>query len=967
MENLIIFIQLFAICITFVAMVLLIKDDGGAREQKLMSYFLCGSLIQDVGYFLELTAPTREAAVLSVKIQYLGSIFVPLCYCWFMYSYCYRKPPMKFLNLLGVIDALVLVSVFTLEWHKLYYRQIGWLETEGGHHYLSLEYGPVYPIFLACCCVVPYFLSMLTLLRAIAARPEDAGGRRYKTIMFLSVFPTLALLAYALKLTHVFDLTPAVLGIVLSMVVILIWRRRTYDFKRLAGDVLLNSMGDGVISMDAQKRVLGYNPAATAIFPDLLSCRLGDSIQNVRDFPGDMLEKDVNREFSINGRFYESHVQRILDRNRQNQGFVVLVLDVTDTRNYIEEIKRVREQAEQANMAKSEFLANMSHEIRTPMNAIIGLSDIIMEESVGRKLYTYANDIKSASKNLLAIINDILDLSKVEAGKMELVLSDYYVKGLVGEVVNMMDIAASQKGLLLKYEYDKQIPCRYQGDEGRIKQILINLMNNAIKFTKEGYVKISVEGSPGESEEEEILVFKVRDTGCGIRKEDQEKIFEDFKQVDSKRNRSAEGTGLGLAITRHLVQLMNGKIEVESIYGVGTLFTVTIPQKIVDKRTLGEAPEPSAEKEETVEFFTARGVKVLVVDDNLINRKVAKGFLNPYQFQLDEAESGAEAIELVKKKKYDIIFMDHMMPEMDGIEAVRAIRGECGENGRTPVVIALTANAMEGVREKFLNNGFQDFLAKPLDRKRLNDILLQWVPQELRETEESREQDAAEGGSAASQDDIQIPGIHKDTVLHHYSGFGEDYQELLKLYCMDGVRKLALLEKLHGAKDRKNYEIEVHGLKSASANIGAMELSAMAKEHEAAASRGDNEFLEGHFAELITAYREQIAAIERFLGEEASKNGKAAETDRGDIEHDALVEEIRDALEKLENFHARKCADKIKELLQYRLEKDTAAQLQKVLEQLRLYEDSQAEEMLHQLLEELGREEQAADGARTEE
>ncbi len=945
MEELFIFMELLSICITVIAMVLLMLDDGGAREQKLMGYFLCGSLIQCVGYLLEITAPTMEAAIMAVKIQYLGSITVPLCYCWFIYSYCYRKPPRRPLNVLGTIDAVVLVIIFTLDWHHLYYRKIEWLVTESGHHYLNLFYGPVYPIFLVCCCAIPYGLSLYTLIRTIKERPEEAGARKYKVIMFMSVFPTLSLVLYVSKLTNVYDLTPAAMGIVLSLVVILIWRSRTYDFKQLAADVLLNHISDGVIATDGQKRVISYNPAAAEIFSSLRSCKQGDSITKVPEFPESILEEKANREFSINGRFYESHVQRILDKYKQNQGFVVLVLDVTDTRNYIEEIKHVHEQAEQANMAKSEFLANMSHEIRTPMNAIIGLSDIIMEESMGRKLYTYANDIKSAAHNLLAIINDILDLSKVEAGKMELVISDYHVKSMVNEILHMMDIAASRKGILLKYDYEEEIPCRYSGDEGRIKQILINLINNAIKFTKEGYVRVSVEGTPGEKEDEEILTFRVRDTGCGIRKEDLEKIFEDFRQVDSKKNRSAEGTGLGLAITRHLVYLMQGKIEVESIYGVGTMFTVMIPQKIVDKRTLREVPDFSEKNEERVEPFVANTVKVLIVDDNLVNRKVARGFLNAYGFQLDEAASGMESIELVKKKKYDIIFMDHMMPEMDGIEALQIIRRDCGENGTSPVIIALTANAMEGVREKFISSGFQDFLPKPLDRKSLNNMLLKWVPEELRQEQASTEQ--KNGGGQKEQDadaGDRIAGIDRDTVIRLYDGFGEDYRDLLSVYRVDGERKLVLLEKLFAQKDMKNYEIEVHGLKSASANIGALELSAMAKEHESAAKRGDREYIDGHFKELTAAYEKQIAAIGQFLGEES------AETDLGEIEHDALVAEIKEALEKLEHFQSKQCAEQIAHLLQYRLKEDTANALREVLNQLKLYEDSRAEELLHQFL-----------------
>ena len=293
---------------------------------------------------------------------------------------------------------------------------------------------------------------------------------------------------------------------------------------------------------------------------------------------------------------------------------------------------------------------------------------------------------------------------------------------MVGEVVGMMDMAASKRGLIMKYECDSSLPCRYNGDEGRIKQILINILNNAIKFTKEGYVRAYVSGQPGEKEDEELITFRVEDTGCGIREEDLAKIFEDFRQVDSKRNRSVEGTGLGLAIVKHLVELMGGDIRVESVYGQGTSVTITIPQKIVDRRSIAEVPEVFQAELERGEVFAAPDVKVLIVDDNVVNRKVARGFLKRYAFDLDEAGSGPESIDLVRQNRYDIIFMDHMMPMMDGIEAATIIRRKCGDNGKAPAMIALTANAMEGMREKFLDCGFQDFIAKPLDRRALGQL-----------------------------------------------------------------------------------------------------------------------------------------------------------------------------------------------------------------------------------------------------
>lgn len=743
--------QIIGICAIFFALALLLNGDG-SREQKLMEYFLVGALIQNIGYLLEVTAPTMEAALVAVKMQYMGSLVMPVCYCYFIFMYCFADAPLKLLRFLAVIDAALFVMVLTCDYHNIFYRQVEWQTTAEGHSYLYLVYGPGYVVFMFFAILFPYIMSLCTLIRARARKGEDVVDRKYGLILLLSLLPIVALYAYVMKLTRAYDFTPMVTGAVLSSVAILVWSRRVYDFGSLASGALLNGMGDGVVALDEKKRVVNYNPAAAAIFQELNSHAIGRTAAEIPNFPEIVEGEEAQNEFLLKDRFYQSHVEHISDRFGVLKGYVVVILDVTEMRNRIEEIRQVRIQAEQANKAKSEFLANMSHEIRTPMNAIVGLSDIIMEESKGRKVYGYACDIKSASKNLLALINDILDLSKVEAGKMELVSNDYHIKTVVDEVINMMEGAASKKGILLKCEYDMSIPSRYRGDDGRVRQILINLLNNGLKFTKEGYVKLSVSGAPGEKTGTERLHMEVRDTGCGIKAEDLEKIFENFSQVDARQNRSVEGTGLGLSISRRLVELMGGNIRVESVYGEGTTFILEIIQEIVDQKPLSEAPEETIKEAEELQLFVADNYRVLVVDDNLVNRKVARGFLRPYGFVIEEAAGGREAVEKVKETKYDMIFMDHMMPEMDGIEAVQIIRTDCGENGTLPVIIALTANAMEGVREMFLQKGFQDFVTKPLDKKTLNVTLLKWIPKERRKESATWEENVENRRKVAVQD-----------------------------------------------------------------------------------------------------------------------------------------------------------------------------------------------------------------------
>ena len=949
MVNYVIALEVFGICLIFVALLLLLNGDG-AREQKLLIFIMCGSLVQNVGYLLELTAPTVEAAVTAVTVENVGSAFAPLCYCWFIYIYCYATPPKALLRTLTAISFFVLPTVF-FNWNGLFYREIRWMTAPDGFHYISITYGPLYVVFMLSRILIPYFLCMVTLVRAIRQRSDQEVNRQYWTIFWISSLPVFVLIAYVFKFVKVFDLTPVTMAIAMSMVVIVVWSRRNYDFRHLAAEKVLESLGDGVIALDDHDRLISYNRAAAHIFTSLPVHKLGENIRVVEDFREEMLNENIPWSFSINGQHYECHSKQIVDENGKKQGCVILILDMTDIKAYINEIKRVRQQAEKANIAKSEFLANMSHEIRTPMNAIIGLNDIIMEECGDSHIYAHAKDVQSAAKNLLAIINDILDLSKVEAGKMELVYTDYHLKTVVGEVVGMMDMAASKRGLIMKYECDETLPCRYNGDEGRIKQILINIINNAIKFTKEGYVKACVTGEPGEGEDEELITFRVEDTGCGIRQEDLQKIFEDFRQVDSKKNRSVEGTGLGLAIVKHLVELMGGTIRVDSVYGEGTAVSITIPQKIVDRRTIAQVPEVSRAEMEYAETFTAPDVKVLVVDDNVINRKVARGFLKSYAFDLTEAESGPEAIELVRKNRYDIIFMDHMMPMMDGIEAVEIIRRDCGENGTAPVIIALTANAMEGMRELFLSRGFQDFIAKPLDRRELGQLLARWVPEERRQTQGGEE----EGGSL-DPNAFRIEGIDIEAASRYYIGDEAGFVDLLELYYMDGQRKAALLRELADS-DISRYCVEVHGLKSASANIGAMEVSDMARAQENAAAQGDQEFITQKFPALLEAYETLLTNIELFL--EARRQKDAQQEKLPALSIGELREQAETALQELENFRSQECADVVESVLRHELPQGTAEDLREIQGQLRLYEDDNAEALLRQLLCKLEKEEGA--------
>ena len=374
----------------------------------------------------------------------------------------------------------------------------------------------------------------------------------------------------------------------------------------------------------------------------------------------------------------------------------------------------------------------------------------------------------------------------------------------------------------------------------------------------------------------------------------------------------------------------------------------------MDRRSIAELPEIPQTELRYAEAFTAPDVRVLIVDDNLINRKVARGFLKSYAFQLAEAESGPEAIELVRQNRYDIIFMDHMMPMMDGIEAAEIIRKDCGENGAAPAMIALTANAMEGMREQFLKHGFQDFIAKPLDRRALGQLLARWVPEDRRQSGDGGE----EGRPALNPSAFPIVGIDMDTATRYYTGDEAGFVELLELYYQDGQRKTVLLREVADS-DIARYRVEVHGLKSASANIGALDVSNMARAQENAAAQGDTEFIQRQFPPLLEAYETLLMNIGLFLEEQ--RQNEAQEEKLPPLSPAQLREQAAAALGELEDFQSQACAGRVADILRHTLPQDTEERLKEIQGQLKLYEDDIAEELLNQLVNKLEKEDGAHD------
>ncbi|MDR0885983.1 MAG: response regulator [Clostridiales Family XIII bacterium] len=582
-------------------------------------------------------------------------------------------------------------------------------------------------------------------------------------------------------------------------------------------------------------------------------------------------------------------------------------------------VEELKEEAEDASRAKGEFLTNMSHEMRTPLNAIIGLTELTLgKNGIDKPARNNLEKVYNSGVTLLGLINDILDLSKIESGKFEILPVEYDTPSLINDTIGLNIVRIGSNPIDFNIVVDEKLPSRLIGDDLRIRQVFNNILSNAFKYTKEGTVIWTITGE-ATSDSSYMITSVVTDTGIGIKPEDLKKLFKEFNQVDTKSNRGTEGTGLGLSITMHLVEMMGGTIDVESEYGVGSTFTVKIPQKSIGAINIGSEVAEKLSDYKYSDQKRDRSAKlirnqmpyarVLVIDDVATNLDVAHGMLSPYGMTIDCVSSGIKAIELIEKADvhYDALFMDHMMPVMDGIEATKRIREIGTDYARTVPIIALTANAISGNEEMFLKNGFQAFLSKPIDIMKLDAAVNKWVRDKTKEKENSpinQDNMANDKGISGEQDGqteqdlllsnlYEISGLDVEKGLDMFGGSTNTYFEVLKSYILNTPDLLAQLD-TYAEDNLPDYSIVVHGVKSSSRSIGALDIGTRAESLEMASKNNDAEYVHAHHFAFVGDTSKLINDIQEVIYDENVEADSSDKPEKDFVSHE-LIEDIKNA------------------------------------------------------------------------
>ncbi len=986
-------VQIIGTLVPVIGIFVLINKEYSKTSMHLMIANI-GCLIMNGTYFLLLRAESDAEAKLALKIEYLGNAMFFLFFINFILSYLKTWQKHNLLKIFNgiwlVYECVIIMFLWGGNKNGMIYSKIDFSNDEmAGFHYLSTVMGDLSKI--RYCALTMFMIALLGyMIRCLLAIRKRKGIGR-KSLSYVIAAQAVIIGSFIMaELSWVlpyFDIVPICASAAVFVIIVCVIRGDMLLVTDIGRGWVFDNINSIFIIVNSEYCFLDANVCAKKFFPDLSDLQKGDSVsETVYN-----LFLTGSGEIRIDGHYFERTVTP-LKQNGKIKDWCVILRDMTQQRAMMEELKEAKRRAEEANESKSNFLSNMSHEIRTPMNAIVGMTEILLRSEQGGQERGYLVNIKNSSAALLNIINDILDFSKIESGKLEIIEEDYEPMSMLNDLGIIFLTRIGEKPVELLFDIDKDMPQKLCGDSLRIRQVIINIVNNAIKFTESGYVKLAIWLTPINDGEMVDFAVSVRDTGQGIRQEDMDKLFGSFQQVDTKKNRNKEGTGLGLSISRQLVELMGGQIGVKSEYGKGSTFYFHIPQKVIGENKAAQCAERAViggfmENEivldqlkkiaqdygidyangsaQCVDFFfmdvsvyqkwragerldciipesaricvlqnplqedvpddgvivvnkplytmnfcqvinhedvgvmetndgmdfTAPNADILIVDDNEMNLKVARGLLQPLEMRIDTADSGKRAIDMVQKKHYDIVFMDHMMPVMDGVETTRYIRNLSDEYLSKVPIIALTANAMAGAKDIFLEAGMNDFIPKPIELKTICAKIRKWLPDGLVQRYQSAKAD--QSGDKTWDELPVIEGIDTAEGVKN-SGSPELFMNLLgDFYKLIDI-KAAKIEKCLADGMIHDYTIEVHGLKNTARMIGAMQLSELFYKMEQCGNAQDIETIVRENPAVMELYRSYKPVLEPY--------GRANEQEKRAVPRSEIIEALENLIHAMDGF-----------------------------------------------------------------
>lgn len=689
------------------------------NDSKYLVFSVFFVMIQNVGYLFELLSKELAQATFALKFEYVGTAFVATFFMLFIANYCKFKISVIFIVIAYIVDIFSLIGVWLYEKTSYFYTYI---ELNHGKilSYLDIGHGVFFYIFTLL-NIIQLILSIVSIINV----KIHSKHKQYKRNCMMFLIPiTIIIISYIIFFTGItpeFDPIPATISVSCALLGIIIVTGRIFDISTVAHADIIKNTKEAIIITDKNCCFMEANDSALELFKELNNLKMGETMP--LEISEMMADGNISYEKIIGNQYYVYYINKV-EKNKKLQGYALVLFNMTKERDQLEEMRLLKQKADAANHAKSDFIARMSHEIRTPINVVLGMNEMILRENDNENVEQYALDVRSSANTLLSIINDILDTSKIESGKMEIEPVVYELGKLLHDIVNMFDINITEKQLEFKKLIDPRLPSALYGDDIRIRQVLLNLISNAFKYTREGTVTLKVTGDI--EGDYVILKCEVRDTGIGIKPEDIDRLFVSFERIETSKNRNISGTGLGLGIAKNILALMDSELKVESEYGKGSVFYFDLKQRVIDDTPIGKIfakPKVENVSAKYAAKFVDADKKILVVDDNRLNRKVFVSLVKQTKIKVDEAESGMECLQLITKNKYDMIFMDHMMPDMDGIETFEKMCNMENNLNRGVPVFMLTANATNGAREEYIEHGFNGFLSKPIDTDKLEEIL----------------------------------------------------------------------------------------------------------------------------------------------------------------------------------------------------------------------------------------------------